>query len=349
MNIEMIQAKWALRNAINRASLYEDMAAAIRDGIAIVQYLTLRSERAKRMRDPLGPMYRMWLARMDKKSFGAAITGTVPASESTVIAAAEMGSDLAGNMVFLAQTVRGMAGLQRAVLSALVVPVIVLTLICGLIYGFSVFFVPVLEQITSPDKWPASGQLLKAIADFAMGYGLLVLVAFVGAMGGISWSINGYVGANRHRLDNIPPWSLYRAFTGAISLVSMAALIQSGMSLVDAMHNISQSSKGWLAWQMRTIIRRLDRYSGDPGRAFDTGLLPIRIYNRIADRAGRSDFGEALRNVGLTVMTDVQTEIERNAKLLNMAMLIFAAAVMGLLMFGFLETTYSIQSSFKTQ
>lgn len=347
MNYKLLYAKHQLANPRTRASFYEDMAAALKDGMDIVTYLSSRAARAARMRDPLGPLYRLWIKRMDRLSFGNAVVGTLPTNEAAVIMAAETGAELPDNMLFLAGMVRSVAQMKRAVRAAMAVPAIVFTVICGLVYGFSTYFVPVLAQIVPPEKWPSSGQLLKSIADFTVNYGALALIAIAGAVAGFVWSLNNVLGPQRRILDNLPPWNIFRAYTGAISLVSMSALMQSGMSLVDTLEKIAKGSKGWLRWQMRSIIRRLDVYSGEPGKAFDTGLLPLQILNRVADRSQRSDFGEALKSIGLTVVRDVQTDLEQTTKWLNTVMVVLAALTLGVLIVGFLETTYSIQSSMR--
>lgn len=346
MNVALAWAKLSIRSARARAEFYEDLAAALDDGIDIVSYLQKRVARSRQMRDPLGPIYRMWLKRMDSMPFSEALQGTgIPAADVMVLAAAETGATLPENLRFLAKSVREVAEMRKVIVTAVAAPSAVFAVMVGLIYGFSKFFVPVLISIMPPSKWPVSGRIVHTISEVAMGYGPLLLIAIAALVAGLIWSLNSLIIPARRNIDDWPPYSLFRAYTGAITLVSLASLMAAGSSLIEAITKVSQSSGRWVQWQMRMITRRLDQYSGHPGKAFDTGLLPLRALNRVVDRAERSDFGYALQSIGLTILADVRKDVEASAKWLNLIMLVIAGFTMGMLMFGFLETVYSIRST----
>lgn len=340
-------AWYALRDARTRAEFYQDTAAALADGMDIVTYLRKRLERAKSMKDPLGPFYREWLSRMDSMRFSAAITGYVPAVESMVIGAAESGAALNDNLRFVASTAMASAAMRKAVLGAMIGPFAILSFVLGLVYAFSAFFVPLLTEIHPPHKWPQSGQMLHSVAKVMTGYGLIIVLSVGAVIGAFLWSINGFTGPRRRTADNYPPYSLLRAFNGAMTLVSVSAMMTAGSSLVDSLNAVMKTSNAWCKWHIRTILHRLDQMSGTPGKAFDTGLLPLRILNRVVDRSERSNFGEALRTMGLTVMEDVREEVNAKAKLINIILVVFAGLTMLGLLLGFLDTVYSIQSSMK--
>ena len=345
---ERIMANLAIRSTRTRQNFYEDMASAQDDGVDIVSYLTKRLNRAKQMKDPLGPIYRHWLNRMNSMGFSAALKNSgIPDSEVMIIAAAEASSTLAESLRFLAKSIGEISAMRAAVLAAMAVPMFVLSIVCGLIYTFSVTFVPVLSTMMPDSKWPASGLALKAVANFMTGYGPALLMLTIGVIVAFVWSINNWVGQTRKTFDEYPPYSVFRSLQGAITLVAMASLMAAGTSLNDTLNQIAKSSGGWVRWHMHAISRRLDKFSGEPGRAFDTGMLSQQILNRIIDRSERSDFGSALKSIGLTILMDVRKEVEANAKKLNLLMLVIAACAMGFLMYGFLDTVYSIRNAFK--
>ncbi len=350
MNLEYALAKLAIRSAKTRSELYEDLAAALDDGIDIVSYLQKRVARARQMKDPLGPIYRIWLRRMDTMPFSEALKGNgIPSSDVMVISAAESGASLPDNLRFLAKSVREVSEMRKVIMGAVTAPSIVFMVVVGLVYGFSKFFVPVLTSISPPEKWPASGRVVYAISETAMGYGPWVLIALTLVIAGIAWSFNSFIPPYRRNIDNWPPYSLFRAYNGAVTLVSLASLMAAGTSLIESIIKVSNSSGRWVQWHMRQLTRRLDQYSGQPGKAFDTGLLPLRALNRVIDRAERSDFGSALQSIGLTILADVRKEVESSAKLLNVGMLALAGITMGILMFGFLDTVYSIRSTLQVR
>lgn len=346
MNLEFALAQLSVRASKTRAAFYEDLASALEDGIDIVSYLKKRADRAKQLRDPLGPIYRYWLRRMDSMTFSESMKGSgIPDSDIMVLSAAETGASLPDNLRFLAKSVREVAEMKKVIMGAVFAPSLVFLVIIGLIYGFSAYFVPVLTTIIPPEKWPAAGRFLYGVSQFAMGYGVLLLGVLIAAVAGLVISFNRFIAPVRRDIDNWPPYSLFRAYQGAITLVSLASLMAAGTSMIEALTRVSKSSGRWVQWHMRTITKRLDQFSGNPGKAFDTGLLPLRALNRVVDRAERSDFGAALQSIGLTILVDVRKDVEASAKLLNIIMLVFAGLTMAMLMFGFLDTVYSIRSS----
>lgn len=347
MNIKLFLARFSLSRTGNRAAFYEDMAAALRDGVDIVSFLQKRANRAQQMKDPLGPLYRIWLHRMDSVSFSGAVRGDIPITEAMVISAAENSASLDNDLEFLSTIVRGVAGMKKAILGAMVVPIIVFCLIAALIYGFATFFVPLLEGIIPPEKWPLSGRILKTVSDFVMSYGIVLLILIIGVVTGFITSLTRLTGPLRRTLDEWPPYSLFRAHYGAVTLIVLAAMMGAGKALVESLESIGKNSSQWTLWHVKTILRRLDIMGGDPGKAFDTGLLPRRILNRVIDRAERSDFGSALRKIGFTVLDDIKKEVESKAKIINLIMLLLAGITIGFMFFGFLDTVYSIQGSLK--
>lgn len=347
-DIELFFARLAIRSTKTRAEFYEDFAAALDDGIDVVGYLRKRYERSRQMKDPLRPLYRKWLRKMDTQSLSMALKGSgIPGSEIMVMAAGESGAALPENLRFLAKTVREIAEMKKLVRAATVAPTLILIVLAALLYGFSQFFVPVLADVFPVEKWPASGQRLYAIAQFVTSYGIGLVILLIGLVSAIAWSFNGLIFPGRRTLDNFLPYSLFRAYSGSITLVSLASLLHAGNSLIYSLQTTSRYSGRWVRWHLRTIIRRLDAYSSSPGKAFDTGFLPRRALNRVIDRAERSNFSESVQTIGLSVILEVRKDIEAGAKALNVVMLLLAGICLGGMMYGFLDTVYSIRSIVK--
>jgi type II secretory pathway component PulF len=346
VDLETLYARLVVSQSRTRADFYEDFAAALDDGVDVVSYLRKRRDRARELRDPLRPLYARWLRKMDSQSLSRALRGSgIPDSEIMVVAAGESGAALPENLRFLAKTVREIAQMKRLVVSAMIGPTIIFVVMAGLLYGFAYHFLPVLAQVFPVAKWPASGQRLYAVAQFVTSYGLLVVLGIIALVALVGWSFNHWIFSGRRRLDDFLPYSLFRAYSGSITLVSLASLLNAGNSLVESIESVGRFSGRWVKWHMRTIIRRLDAYSASPGKAFDTGLLPRRALNRVIDRAERSNFGAAVQSIGFSVIADIRKEIEAGAKSLNTVMLVLAGLCLAGMMIGFLDTVYSIRSA----
>ncbi|MFY9329192.1 MAG: hypothetical protein WAO76_14445, partial [Georgfuchsia sp.] len=251
------------------------------------------------------------------------------------------------NLRFLAKTILGSAQMRMAIYASFIVPGIVTVMICLLLYGFTFKFVPLMSGIFPPEKWPASGKYLFAISNYVRHFGVATLGALVVMLVAFFWSIDGYVGRYRRQLDEWPVYSMIRAYQGAMTLVTLAILVGAGSSLNEALNGTIGNSGRWVKWHLRRVLAHPALVSEAPGKAFDTGLLPRKILNRVVDRAERTNFGDALKAIGLGVMADIQKEVESKAKLLNSVMLLIAGALMAGLVFGFLDTMYSIQDAMK--
>lgn len=345
---ENFVARLAIGSSQTRAEFYEDFAAALDDGIDVVSYLRKRYERARKMKDPLRPLFGRWLRRMDTQSLSVAFRGSgIPDSEVMVLAAGESGSALPDNLRFLAKTVREIAQMKKLMRVAVTVPALIFCVLAAILYGFSTNFVPVLADVFPPSKWPPAGQRLYQVSQFVTSYGIFIVVFLFGLGAAIAWSFNGWIFEGRRRLDDFLPYSLYRAYSGSITLVSLASLLNAGNSLVEALEKVAKYSSPWVRWHMRSIIKRLDVYSANPGKAFDVGLLPRRALNRVIDRAERSNFGDAVQTIGFSVIGNIRQDMESGAKALNVAMLLLAGICLGGIMFGFLDTVYSIRNAMR--
>lgn len=338
--------RFRLRNAEVRADFYEDLAVALGDGVDIVSYLRKRQLRAPRLRDPLGAVYGLWLRRMES-SFAQAIRSDIPEAEYVALSAAEAGASLPENLRFLAKTLREVAAMKRALLGALVTPLVVCCGIVLMLYGFAQKFVPLIASVVPPEKWPASGQMLYGLAGGLEAYGATLLLMICALAAVFLWSIHGYTQPFRRVLDNYPPYSLLRAYNGALALVALAVFMGAGTSLVESLRHAARNTGGWTRWRLNAVLHRLDLFSAEPGTAFDVGLLPPRTLLRVADRAERSDFGEALRAIGAQVVGELHREVLEKARLLNALLLVGAGIVLGGLVYGFLDTMYSIQGTLR--
>ena len=84
-----------------RLEFYEDLAEALEDDAALVEQLDVWAARAEKEGDVVAPLYRLWLRRMDDRSFAQALIGTVPESDVLILDAAEEAGNLAGGLRFL--------------------------------------------------------------------------------------------------------------------------------------------------------------------------------------------------------------------------------------------------------
>ena len=328
----------------HRADFYEDLAEALDDKAVLVTELKKHVVRAHRRRSPAATLYSLWLRRMDKSDFSTSLKGTVPPMDSLVLLAAENSGNLPYGLRFLSTTVRAVGKIKGSILSAVAMPIIVTSMTYGMLVGFYEFMAPVLEQIMPLKRWPGMGRFIYHISAFATNYSLPILAAIGGLVALFIWSLANWKGPLRRLVDNYLPYSIYRDYNSAVMLVSLSGLMQSGSSLVGSLKSIRTASTAWLNWHITHILGKLDKESSQPARAFDTGVLPPELYERVVDYGERSTFQEALDKLGKQTLERVEKGVAIKSKTLNYILLFIAGALMGLIIASVMLTAQSART-----
>lgn len=316
--------------ASSRAEFYEDLAESLDDRAVLVDYLQKHLLRAQARRSSLAGLYALWLKRMDSLPFSSALKGTVPAMDNLVLLAAESSGDLPQGLRFLSYSVRAVAKIKGTITGAIAVPAVVSSMIVGMLYGFGKFMVPILSAIVIPAHWPMMGKAMLFLSSIVLNYGLAMFALAGLAIGLVVWALPNWKGPNRQKFEGVMPFSLYRDYNSAIMLVSLSGLMQSGSSLVGAIKSMRASGTPWLAWHLSEVLRRLDKESASPAKAFDTGMMPPDLYERVLDYGERSSFQEALKKIGKQALDKLDKSVQARAKIMNYLLLFVSGTLMAL-------------------
>jgi type II secretory pathway component PulF len=325
---------------------------ALEDRIPL--YSTLKKYEARaRKRDPaLALLYRQILKNSMKGSLAEAMRGVAPPSELMVLNAAQISGDesVAAGLKFLSETVEKTESMTRVIKGAVNYPLFLLTLMAAIATGFSYFAVPVLEEIMTVDKWPFAGKVLHGVSMMIRNYGLLIVAIFLVMLGIFFYSLGNWTGNLRVRADRYLPYSLYRDYSGALLIVSLASLMRSGVSLRSALEQALQYANPWMRWHLRKILLRLSSSSATGfGQAFATGVLSPDLEDRITDASERQDPVQAFVKIGVGSIDRIAISIEGSANRINSFMLIICGFVLGGMMLGFMATTQQLNSALKNQ
>lgn len=319
---------------LHRDEIYEDMAEALDDGDPILNFLMLRHERSLASRSAVVKAYSHIISRMGGGSFTAALDSVAPSTDLMVLDAAERTGHLPEGLRFLADSIRQQRIMKKALSSALVQPVALLGIVLSIMLGFAAFLTPILVQVLPVDKWPLPGRIVHGLSHAMYAHiGLIVpltmltLVSFV-------YSLPRWTGRSRVWADRVLPWSVYRDFNGALLLVAFSGQVRHGVGVKEALMSLRVSATPWMAWQISTILRRLDRYPDQPGKAMGTGLFAPELALRIEDFARRSSFELALHKVGQSVIERTTTRVKFAAAVGNQLLLILAGTLLALMIVG---------------
>lgn len=346
--IERLQRRRAERALrARRADFYYDLASALEDKVPL--FTTLRKyESRARTRDPAAaPMYREMLRAAQNGSLSQALRGIVPTSELIMLDAIQTSGDatLARGLYFLSETVEKIDRMTRAMRKAVVYPLVLFFLFAFMLTAFSLFAVPVIEELLPPKEWPPLGQVLYAISYAVRHHGLLLLALALAILVAFMRSLPRWQGRLRRRLDRHLPYSLYRDFSGAMLIVSLSSLMRTGVSLRSSLDRAIVFSSPWMLWHLREILRGLaSERSVSFGTAFNTGVLSRAMEDRVQDASERRDPVAAFVKIGVGSIDRIERGIEDSAARINNIMLVVAGLVLGVMMLGFFMTAFELQS-----
>jgi type II secretory pathway component PulF len=345
LNFKLRQGRRVLRKG--RGNLYYELSASLRERVPLVNTLRKYEMRARMRGSSLSLAYLEMLRGLQSGSVSAALTHIASPLERTLMDASQSAGDqvMADGFLYMAQTVEKVEKMRAALQKALAYPAFLLVLFSVMLAGFSWLAVPVLVELLPPSKWPPLGRVLYWISSFVTGYGLYVVCVLAVIVSLFVFSLDRWVGDLRVRVDNYFPYNLYRDFSGSLMLVSLAAMMRSGISLRTSLDRAQGFAAPWMKWHIRKIMRNLARPSTpDFGHAFRTGMLNVDMADKVQDASERRDPVEAFIRTGSGAIDQMMGVIEKRAALLNIVMMLMCGLLLGLMFAGFMSTAMSMQA-----
>ena len=176
------------------------------------------------------------------------------------------------------------------------------------------------------------------------------LIAFASlpiVMAIIYFTIGIWTGKVRALFDYMPPWSLYKVFTGISWLLALSALVKGGTPVSTAMRALRRDSSRYLKERIdKTMVfinngDNLGQALGKTGLNFpDTEIISdLKIYSEL------DNFEEALDNLANEWLDESVYLIEEKAGILNMVALLTVGAVIAWAVMGTFEMQDQITNS----
>lgn len=318
-----------------RAAWYEDLARALGDGIALADYLkkSIQREQTYGSRQ-VAIVLRMILARLPSMALNEALSGILPETERMILAAAERAGALKLNLERLADSTHRVGRMQRTLRTALAGPLLPLAISGYILWYTSTTMIPRIAEILPAEKWTGAAVALRILSDVTVDYGLFIIGAILALAAFGMRQMPRWTGSRRRIADD---WlfGLYRDYQGALFLTAFSALLRAGVGQREALQLMASRATPWLRWHCNTIANRMVRYSDTPGMAFDSGLLPRSITNRIMDLAERGTaLPEVMEKIGGTILEDTEERLSVVAGRLGFVVEALAAALLLLISVG---------------
>jgi type II secretory pathway component PulF len=333
-----------------RSNFYYELGASLREHVPLVSTMRKYETRARLRGSSEALVYLEILRGLQNGSLSSAMQHIATPMELTLMDATQSAGDgsMADGLQFLAATVEKADNMRATLIKSLLYPFFLLLMFNAMLTVFSRLAVPVLVELMPPEKWPPLGRLLYWMSQTVTEQGLWALLVVVDVLILFVYSLKRWTGPWRRWVDDYFPYNIYRDFSGALLLVSLASMMKSGVSLRTSLMRTQNFATPWLRWHVRKILFNLSR-SNTPyfGQAFQTGVLNLDMADRVQDASERRNPVEAFIRTGSRSIDLMVVVLERRAKIINMTMLVVCGLLLGLMFAGFMSTAMSMQSGLR--
>lgn len=259
-------------------------------------YVGLRAAQLERREHRMhGPVLRVSQLLSQGKPAAEALKAVAPATDVALIQAYERKGMLNDGLLEVIKIANEEANLRKLVRKALTLPIVYLVLAFVMIS----FGIPLMINEIGP-MLPAENRtidqvVLISFAGFMYSWSLPLALLFVGLTSAMLVTFPFWTGPIRRSLDQwVPTYRMYRAYSGAVFLQTLAVQLSVTPKFEDALASIAANSSPWLRMYVETIIERLPHHRLNPVGAFEVGLLDPEIIDSLAIISQRGTAEQAI-------------------------------------------------------
>lgn len=196
-----------------------------------------------------------------------ALAEWLPKDELMLIQAGERGNHFAEGFRQAITLLEAKQKIREAVTKAGTYPLILVMALGGLLNLLAVKVVPELERVVPEGAWKGEAGALRWVSHAVHDYGFFAASAIAAGIFLALLTLGRFTGTLREIVERLPPWSVYRLVHGSTFLLSLSVQLRSGVSLHDALAQMSPGTSAWLKERIEAI-----RYGVEKGSGFGKAL-----------------------------------------------------------------------------
>ncbi len=350
--IEEYYAKMIIKMANKtRLKIYRKIASLMKNRFSLMDALDMLHDSAsnggKNPGEPLAIAIAAWGRALNNgQTFSDALKGWAPDRERLMLSVGDV-SDLEGALLNLIKVTEGSTKMVRPIVGAIAYPFFLAMMSVLIIYAIGVYMVPPMLDAAPNVVWHGMAKDLIDLSSWIQKHWLGAFAFLPVTMAIIYFTIGRWTGKIRAAFDAIPPWSLYRVFTGISWLLALSALVKGGTPVSTALRALRKDSTKYLKERIDKTLVFIN--NGDNlGQALaKTGLnfpdkeiiSDLKIYSEL------DNFEEALDNLANEWLEESVFIIEEKASILNMIAILIVAGVIAWAVMGTFEMQDQITNS----
>lgn len=323
-----------------RLKLYRKIASLMRNRFSLMDALDRLydgvSNGGKNPGEPMAIALIQWSRQLQNgMPFSDALKGWAPDRERLMLSVGDV-SDLESALLNLIRVTEGSAKMIRPIIGAVTYPSFLFMMAVLIIYAIGAYMVPPMIDAAPDVQWTGLAKDLVDVSYWIKDYWIVAFSALPIIMSVIYFTIGIWTGAVRAFFDSVPPWSLYKIFTGISWLLALSALVKGGTPVSTAMRALRRDASRYLKERIDKTLVYINA-GENLGQALAKTNLNFPDPEIIGDLKVYSEldnFEEALEKLANDWLDESVYLIEQKAAILNMAALlaiggVIAWAVMG--------------------
>jgi len=334
-----------------RRRLWLKLARLLNSNIPLLRALdNLHSRRVANSgaSDPMAMALSEWRTIVNNgQPLSDAVADWVSDDERMLILSGEESGTLADTLLSIALVMDAKKRVRQA-LYGIIYPAFLGILVVAFVWYFGVKVMPQFTGLVASRgaQWQGSALVLVNVSAFVREWMLLIVAAGVATVGFVVGSLPYWTtraGALRVFLDrSVPPWTIYRLNVGTSWMVSLAALVKSGMRTERALQQLGLRANPWLKERISATVRGLHagQNLGDALARSGFGFPDRELIEDIGLYAEHAGLGDALDKLGRDWLEEAVDLIRSRVAVL----IVIAVLAMGLTIGGVVSGVMSMQS-----
>lgn len=278
--------------------------------------------------------------RSTKDSFTTCLSKYIPENDQMVLAAAER-DDITLGFKALIDSNKKSRIMKQAFISAVSYPLFLVVMIILVVTGFSIWIIPqYAEMITAETKLSTASMALIAISHYLPIWLPLIVGSMVSLAIFIIWALPN-LNKYRLKLENLPPFNMYRIMTGGAFIFALNSLSKAGYAPQEALGEMRDSVKPYLRHRIDVYLE-LMADGKDLGEVLYESQLNFpdeEMVKELSIQTKYSDEDNSLEILSEVLHEDGLEVIKKQAKTINTiitlaVMITIAMLYIGVLLLG---------------
>lgn len=349
--VEEVYAKLLIQfSNKTRLKLYRKIASLMKNRFSLMDALDMLHDGAsnggKNPGEPLAIAIAAWGKALNNgMTFSDALKGWAPDRERLMLSVGDV-SDLESALMNLIKVTEGSTKMIRPIVGAIAYPSFLAMMSVLIIYAIGVYMVPPMIDAAPTVVWHGLAADLVSLSGWIKDNWLVAFATLPVIMIIIYSTIGIWTGPIRAFFDRLPPWSLYKVFTGISWLLALSALVKGGTPVSTALRALRRDASKYLKERIdKTLVfvnngDNLGQALAKTGLEFpDVEIIgDLKIYSEL------DNFEEALDNLANEWLEESVYMIEEKAAILNMVALLSIGGVVAWAVMGTFEMQDQITS-----